>query len=409
MKVLMVNKFLYPAGGAETYMINLGECLLSRGHQVEYFGMADSRNVVGNRWDAYAPNVDFHSDRSGPSQRIRQALDSIYSPKACMEIRRVLERFQPDIVHFNNINFQLTPAILYEVRRQNIPMIWTVHDPQIACPCHRFYIESEGKICERCGKGNFLYCVKNKCLQNSLSKSVIAALESYYYHLRRTYHLVDLYLCPSEFIQRKMMVAGLKESRTLVLYNYANKSPDMAKLAKKEKYILYFGRLSREKGVLSLLRVCARLPEVTLLIAGTGPLEDTVREKAQQYTNIQYVGYKKDKELRELIANAAFCVLPSEWYENCPMSVVESQALGTPVIGSDLGGTKELIRHNHTGLIYKGGDNERLQWAICKLWEDETRLEQMRQECKENLWMGLEEYTDRIVEIYQKFKRKEGD
>ena len=184
MKILMVNKFLYPNGGSETYMLKLGEYLESIGHEVQYFGMEDKRNTVGNRCNVNAPNVDFHGSDGGIKSKISSAVSTVYSKAAREAIGKVLKDFGPDIVHMNNINFQLTPAVIYEIHSAGIPIVQTVHDVQIACPCHRFYIEHKQAVCEQCRRGAYWKCIKNKCLQGSAAKSAVAAVESYYYHFQ---------------------------------------------------------------------------------------------------------------------------------------------------------------------------------------------------------------------------------
>lgn len=401
MKILIVNKFLYYNGGSETYMIKLGEYLKSIGHEVQYFGMFDERNVVGNDYGAYVKKVDFHSSGRGAFKKFKMGIETVYSKQARIEIGKLLKAFQPDVVHMNNINFQLTPAIIFEIKKYNIALLQTVHDVQIACPCHRFYIEHKEQLCEQCRDGHYYHCIMNKCLQNSIIKSMLAAVESYYYHSRNIYNLVDLYICPSRFIGEKIVSAGVDREKIKVIYNFAEKIEKTKARLKRDKYVLYFGRLSKEKGILSLIKVCKNLPEIKLVIAGKGPLEQIVKKHADESPNINYVGFKTGSELQEIIAEAAFCVFPSEWYENCPLSVIEAQTLGTPVICSDLGGTKELIINKKTGLIFKGCDMEKLRYALCRLWKDDKFIAYMSRECENISWMVLEEYAKVMVELYK--------
>ncbi|MGN1191714.1 MAG: glycosyltransferase family 4 protein [Dorea sp.] len=402
MRILMVNKFLYPNGGSETYMMKLGEELEHSGHQVQYFGMYDEKNTVGNASGAYVVNVDYHGKTTGVLKKINMGIETIYSRNARKEIRKVLDNFKPDIVHLNNINFQITPSIVYEIKKYGIPMIQTVHDVQIACPCHRFYIEHREKICEACKNGKFYRCVVNKCVHNSIAKSALAAMESYYYHTRDTYNLVDLYICPSHFIKSKIVQSGVKQEKIKVIYNFADQiGHDTLQTDNRSKYALYFGRLSKEKGILTLLDVCKELSSIQFVIAGRGPLEKLVEKRCETLQNVEYVGFKTGKELQQLIFDAVFSIYPSEWYENCPLSVIESQVLGTPVIGSDLGGTKELIKNGETGLIFEGYHPEELKKAIQILWSNDELIEQMSSKCRNVDQMDLEDYTRHIIELYR--------
>lgn len=400
LKILIINKFLYPNGGAETYAFKLGDYLRSQGHEIQYFGMEHEGRCVGNAVNAYTTKMDFHG--GSIFTKLTYPLKTIYSFEARKKLRLVLEDFKPDVAHLNNINFQLTPSVIYELKKYGVPMVQTVHDVQMSCPCHRFYIEHKGKICEECGTGKFYKCILNRCMHNSFAESIIASIESYYYHFRGTYDLVNRYVCPSRFIASKIVRSGIKKEKIRILYNFSERpSRYIFDSVEKKRYALYFGRFSQEKGVLTLLKLCKELSDITFLIAGRGPLERKVEEICNQLENTQYVGFKSGVELQKMILEAAFSIYPSEWYENCPLSVIESQMLGTPVIGSDLGGTKELIKDGKTGIVYDSSNISNLQTAIIKLWDDEELLRQMQDNCRNISHLNLPEYSERILDIYK--------
>ncbi len=395
MKILMVNKFLYPAGGAETYMFNLGGYLQSIGNKVEYFGMYYKDNCVGNSIECYTDNVDFRN--AGIFEKLTHSFKTIYSSEAAKKIGKVLDSFKPDIVHLNNINFQLTPSIIYEIKKRNIPVVQTVHDVQIACPNHRMYIEHKEKICDDCTDGKYINCTKNKCIHNSALKSVLASAESYYYHKKDTYNLVDSYICPSQFMADSIIRGGVKKNKITVLHNFCDRQDDTVLKKSDKKYVLYFGRLSVEKGIKTLVQCCKELDNIQFVFAGTGPLEDICKG----IKNIDAVGFKSGRELKELISGAVFTVCPSEWYENCPMSVVESLSLGTPVIVSDLGGAKELIQENETGVIFEAGNKEMLKQAVTSLYENDELLKEMSGNCIKYSTNTIDKYSDTLIDIYK--------
>lgn len=394
MKILMVNKFLYPNGGSETYMLKLGEYLISQGHDVQYFGMEDVRNVVGNHAGSYTSNMNFHGRSLA---RLVYPFKIIYSVDARKKIRNVLEDFKPEVVHLNNINFQLTPSIIYEIKKKHIPIFQTIHDPQIVCPNHRLYIEAKETICEKCISGDYTNCIRNKCIDKSLIKSFIAMVESYLYHFLKTYNKVDRYICPSKFMADKLIEGGISPSKIEVLYNFSDKVEVLGKHKLKGKYALYFGRISIEKGIKTLIQVCKELPEIKFIFAGSGLLIDSL----SGIENIEFVGFKKGKELHELINNATFTIYPSEWYENCPFSIIESQAYGTPVIGANIGGIPELIVHNHTGLIFESGNKKQLKKAIQRIYSDDELRNQMIQNCLSKKSNPIDIYADVLVSKYQ--------
>lgn len=392
----MVNKFLYPNGGSETYMIGLGEHLKKSGHQVEYFGMDSENRCASNSIDCYTKNVDLRN--ADIATKLKSSIKTIYSKESAKKIGKVLDNFKPDIVHLNNINFQLTPSIIYEIKKRNIPIVQTVHDVQMACPNHRMYIEKEGRICQECINGKYINCIKNKCVHNSTMKSAIAAVESYYYHGRNTYNLVDCYICPSRFMADTIIKAGTDKSKIYVLHNFCEKYQNISAKQTDKKYALYFGRLSIEKGIKTLIEVCKELPDIHFVFAGTGPLMDECRG----VNNIETVGFKTGDELKTLIRNAIFSICPSECNENCPMSILESLSLGTPVISSDLGGSPELIKENVTGKIFKSYDKNDLKNKIQQLYNDSELLNKMESNCiEESKNHTIDKYCNTLLDIYK--------
>lgn len=397
----MVNKFLHPHGGSETYMLKLGEYLTSLGNEVQYFGMEHPDRCVGNSAGCYTENMDFHN--SSILKELSLPFKIIYSKEARKKISAVIENFRPDVVHLNNINFQLTPSIIYEIKKHGIPIVQTVHDTQMVCPNHKMYIDRKQSTCRECINGNYINCVKNKCLHNSLPKSMLAAFESYFYHRKNTYNLIDRFICPSKFMTEVMQNAGVDRHKLITLHDFCDKYIHLPPKNHDKKYVLYFGRLSPEKGIKTLVDVCRELKHIHFVFAGTGELSGLLKN----IDNIEYVGFKSGKELDVLIRNALFSVCPSEWYENCSMSIIESLALGTPAIGSDLGGTPELISENETGLIFKAEDRQSLKNAIESLYNNPEKLAVMSEKCIEKSnENNIEKYTEKLMNIYKSAMKK---
>lgn len=266
MKILMVNKFLYPRGGAETYMLRIGEELTRRGHQVEYFGMYDEKNTVGNAEGLTTVNMDFHA--SG-AEKLLYPFRIIYSGEARRKMRQVIDRFHPDIIHFNNINFQLTPSVILAGAEKNIPMVQTVHDLQKLCPNHMMMEFGTWKLCEECsGKKCKMACVRKKCIHGSRAKSLIGAIEGTIYTSSHVYDRVARYICPSRFMEKKLLSVPRYAGKTTMIHNFLSKTAEIN--APKGDYVLYFGRLSEEKGIDRILAACRLLPEIPFVIAGGG-------------------------------------------------------------------------------------------------------------------------------------------
>lgn len=395
MKILMVNKFLYPNGGSETYIFKLGKELVRQGHEVEYFGMEHPDRIVGNSADSYTTSMDFHT---GKLQKLLYPFQIIYSPEARKKIRKVIERFRPDIVHLNNINFQLTPSIIYEIKKHGIPIVYTAHDYQWVCPNHMMMIPKSRELCFQCRGGKFGQCAKNRCIHNSSVKSLLGALEAFLYRKLKTYQKVDRIICPSQFMMDMLGTDPLLAGKLMLLYNFLDGGAFQVK--EKQDYVLYFGRYSEEKGVGTLLEVCKKLPEIPFVFAGGGPLERQLI-KCENVTN---AGFLTGDELKEMIANARFSVFPSEWFENCPFSVMESQSYGTPVVASEIGGTPELVRDGITGELFEAADEKALEEKIRKLWEDENLCRRYSQNCQNIKFDSVEEYCEKLLKVYQQIK-----
>lgn len=399
MKVLMVNKFLYPNGGSETYIFQIGKQLEIMGHKVQYFGMEDDRRIVGNEVNSYTSNMNFHT---GKISRLLYPLKIIYSLEARKKIRLVLNDFAPDVVHLNNFNFQLTPSIIYEIvkyRRQSrkkVKLVFTAHDFQLLCPNHMLRIPATNQNCEKCLGGNLRQCTQNKCIHNSLAKSLLGEWEGKLYRKLKTYRYLDTIICPSHFMEKKFLTNSLYKGKTTVMHNFVDVS--RAEILDKKGYVLYFGRYSEEKGIRTLLNVCKRLPDILFVFAGNGPLENEIN----QVDNIKNAGFLKGSELRRVIEEADFSVYPSEWYENCPFSVMESIAYGTPVLGADIGGIPELVRAEETGELFKSGDEDDLYWKIKKMWDNKKNLQDYAEKCREKNFDTVQEYCKKLIWLYQK-------
>lgn len=400
MKVLLVNKFLYPNGGSETYIFKLGEYLLSQGHSVQYFGMEHKGRIVGNRINAYTSDMDFHSGSS--LSKLTYPIKTIYSAEARKKIRLVLDDFKPDVCHLNNFNYQLTPSIILEIDKwrketgEKCKILYTAHDYQLVCPNHMCHNPNTNENCEKCLNGKFLNCTKGRCIHGSTARSFIGTLEASFWKLAGVYKKIDKIICCSDFMKTKLDINPLFKKKTVALHNFID-MPQMPQKTEKKDYILYFGRFSEEKGVKTLMAVCKELPQIQFVFAGTGPLKNEI----SGISNIKNVGFKSGKELEMLISEAEFTVYPSEWYENCPFSVMESQMYGTPVLGADIGGIPELIRVGKTGELFESGNINQLREKIVSLWEDKLKLETYTQNCKNLSFNSIERYCSDLMELYQ--------
>ena len=396
MKILMVNKFLYPKGGSETYVLNLGRILQERGHEVQFFGLANEKNTVGNVVGAYVSHIDFGE---GVLKNLNAPFRIIYSAEARKKIRLVLETFQPDVVHFNNIQFHLTPSVILEVHKyrtetgRRVKIVYTAHDYQLICPSHGLF-DSNIQICEKCLGGNYTHCLRTKCVKNSRAKSLLGMLDAYFWKWSEAYSHIDTIICCSAFLKSKLDTQMRFRDKTVALHNFAGEVPFVD--VEKEGYVLEFGHLSKDKGTLTLLEVAKRMPGTRFLFAGYGAAETEIAK----VENAEYVGFQTGKALEMLIRKAAVTICPSEIYENCPFSVIESQMYGTPVVGSRIGGIPELIAEGKSGELFSAGDPEDLERKLRKIMADPNTLQQYSENARAQVFETPDSYYEKLMKIY---------
>ena len=399
MKILMINKFLHPNGGSETYIFKLGEYLQSQGHEVQYFGMEHEGRIVGNRVEAYTSDMDFHG--GSKLAKLVYPIKTIYSVEARKKIRMVLDDFQPDVCHLNNFNYQLTPSIILEIRKwekqsgHKCKIIYTAHDYQLVCPNHMCNNPNTLENCEKCLGGHFGNCLKGRCIHGSLAKSAVGTMEATFWKWMGVYKQIDTVICCSHFMKTKLDSNPVFANKTVTMHNFVDRVEQ--KQVEKKDYVLYFGRYSQEKGIATLIQVAKELPQIPFIFAGSGPLEHLLSD----VPNIQNVGFQRGEALEKLIREARFTVYPSEWYENCPFSVMESQMYGTPVLGANIGGIPELIRVGETGELFKSGNGEELSRSVEALYNDKAKLAAYSDNCSYIRFDTLEQYTQKLMSIFE--------
>ena len=395
MKILMVNKFLYQKGGAETYTIKLGDILKNNGHEVEYFGLHNEKNTLFNSADSYVTDADF---TQGIKKNLSAPLRIIYNREARKKLRAVLLKFQPDVVHLNNIHFHLTPSIIIEIEKyrqqtgRKVKLVYTAHDYQLICPSHGLF-DVDINVCEKCLGGNYTHCLRTKCIKNSRAKSLLGTIDAYYWKYSKAYSYVDTIVCCSEFLKSKLDTQERFAKKTVALHNFVDKVE--VSNAQKSDYVLQFGHLSKDKGTDTLLEVAKKMPDTKFVFAGYGESEKNIAKVA----NAEYVGFKTGDELINLVKNAKVSVYPSQWYENCPFSVIESQMYLTPVVGSRMGGIPELIREGETGELFESGNVKDLEKKIRKIIESDNYDEYV-DNCRTLDIETPDTYYSKIMKIY---------
>jgi glycosyltransferase involved in cell wall biosynthesis len=394
MKILLANKFYYPRGGDCIYTIGLEKLLTAKGHYVAVFSMHHPSNLPSGYSEYFPSHIDFNK------RSIRSLISLLVRPFGASEVRqnftRLIHDFKPDIVHLNNIHSQLSPVIAVVCHRHRIPVVWTLHDYKLVCPAYLFL--NNGKPCEACLENKWSV-VRKKCIKSNLSASLVAYWEARIWNLSKLSRVTDRFISPSSFLKSKMISGGIDPSKIEVMHNFIDISDYQRGAEAKKDYYCYVGRLSSEKGVETLLRAAEGLPELKLKIIGTGPLEE-VLISGNRLPNVEFLGYRTGDELNSILSGSRFLIVPSEVYENNPLTVLEALSLGIPVLGSDIGGIPELITPGFNGMLFEAGNVGDMQEKIKYLWQkpEEFKVEEIAQKAQNNY--NANNYYKRLIQLY---------
>jgi glycosyltransferase involved in cell wall biosynthesis len=390
MKILLSNKFYYSRGGDCIYTLNLEHLLKQQGHEVAVFAMQYPENSK-TQWDKYFPSEVKFSSGLG-------MIEAFLRPYGTREVKKkftaLLKVFQPDVVHLNNIHSQLSPVIAEIAHKWGIKVVWTLHDYKLLCPRYDC-LKNGDEICERCFQDK-KQVLKNKCMKNSLPGSWIAYKEAQKWSKEKLEEYTDVFICPSQFMADKMIQGGFNPQKLHTLCNFIAVDKTQRGDYSKGDYYCYMGRLSHEKGIETLINAAKQLP-YKLKIIGGGPLEEQLIRQTQS-TQIEFVGYKQWDEIKEIVGKARFSVIPSEWYENNPLSVIEAQCLGTPVLGANIGGIPELI-DGQTGMLFESRNTNDLKAKIEVLFLKSFDYQSIAKESQKRY--SAENYYKEIMKRYQ--------
>lgn len=400
MNFLSVNKFFWQKGGSEAVFFGEKELLEDKGHTVVPFSMADDKNLESEYSQYFVNNVNFET--AGIFEKLTAAFNIIYSFEAAGKMRRLLKVYKPDVALFHIFQHQISPSVFGPLKKKNIPIILTLHDLKPMCPNYKMYTNNE--VCEACRGRKFYNCFLKKCTKGSRFKSLINTLEMYLHYFLGYYQNVDRYIAVSHFFRDKMIEFGFSSEQVVYIPNCID-ATKFERPYDDQGYGLFLGRLSYEKGLDHLLDAAALTPDVQLYIAGTGPLEEQLKEtvKKRGLENIRFLGFVSGGELLDLISRASFTVISSVVYENCPMSVLESLALQTPVVGAKIGGIPELVIHKKDGFIYEAGNSQALAEAMKDMMSDAERRRRMGQAGRKKIIEDFNEAThyQRLIDLYK--------
>jgi len=379
LKILMIDKYYFIKGGAERYFFELAKIFESKGHEVIPFSMKHPQNYETS-WEKYfVDNIDFNPESKFQKvvTGIRSMVRITYSIQAKKRMERLLDKVKPDVAHLHMIDHQISPSILPVLKSRGIPVIQTVHTYKPVCPSYRLYNMGKNEICEKCLDGNYYHAIIEKCHKGSYAASFMLAFEMYVHKWLGLYTKnIDLYHVPSMFMGQKLVQGGIEKDKIHHLF-YTIDLNSYPVRYDSDDYFVYYGRLSAEKGVPVLLKAFSKVKKQKLKIIGTGPEEKNLKKLSEELGLnkwVEFTGPVYGDELKKIVSGAQFVVVPSEWYDNSPLVMYESLAMGKPVIGSNMGGIPELIKNGEDGYIFEQGNVDELMELLGRMIGDKTHL-----------------------------------
>ena len=403
MKILLINTFHYRRSGAETAYFDMAKTLEAHGHEVAFFAMQDKKNEP-TKWDKYfVDNVDYNAEKISLWQKMRMAGRLIFNFQSYRNLEKLIAEFQPDVAHLHNIYHQLSPSVIYALKKHKVPMVLTLHDYKLVSINYNLFLH--GKIWEK--KARWA-CVQDKCVKDSYLKSALGALEKLFHDVLRSYANIDVFISPSRFLMNKFKDFGFSGKLEYI------PNPLDASFYKNENLpdstgsLLYYGRLSTEKGIDTAIRAVAYLPQEKLQIVGEGPEKNNLMALTKEFQledRVEFLGFKSGTELTDILQKSKAIIFPSVWYENMPYSIVEPLAMGKIIIASNIGGIPDLITDGETGLLFEAGNANDLAQKIKSLEERDS--EQMKIKArKKAAQFSSEKYYEKIMQTYENIVSK---
>lgn len=413
MRIVMANNYFYLRGGAERYFFELGSLLRLKGHEVIPFSAYHEKNMETIYSQYFVNNSLLYSDcmigKISLPQKIKTAINCVYSVEGRRKIYHLIKDTKPDIVHIHGIPFRLTSSIVDGIEDAGVPIVQTCHEYKTICPNQRFYNLSSEQVCEECKGSRYYKMLRTRCLKNSYVAGLIGCVEAYLCSIKKIYkEKINHFIAPSSFMRNKMMEFGVANEKVTHISNFVFKDEYFPSYNNKG-YILYYGHFTPQKGLYTLLKSLKLLKNVSAKIVGEGYIGDHLRCLKDQYSlnNLEILDFLDGQRLKHLVRGASFTIVPSEWYENCPMTIQESFAMGKPVVGSNIGGIPELIEDGVNGFLFEPGNAYDLAEKIRCLLSKPELIVKMGKNARKKV---EEEYNEEIhyqklMEVYEKVIR----
>ena len=403
MKILMINKYHHITGGADTYYFQLSSLLRAKGHEVIEFCLRHPKNLFSKYSDYFVDGLTHENWKDETiEKKVRAYINGIYNFEAKQKIKLLIEKARPDIAHIHNIFYQISPSILGPLKNAGIPIVHTLHDYQVVCASNNLYCN--GKICEACRRVRYYNILRKRCYNNSLSASFLAFSAKVIHSMFKMYHQkIDIFISPTQFLKDKVTSTAINESKIIVIPHPVDLS-DYEPNYNFRDYVVFAGRFVRHKGILTLVRTFDGLP-IKLILLGSGELQPEIEDYIKTYRlkNVNLAGFLIGKQFQQVIKKAKFVIVPSEWYENSSMVILESFAMAKPVIGSNIGGIPELVSED-VGLLFEPGNIEDLRDKIATLYNNDDLVRTLGKNARAKVekYYNPEIHYKRIIGIYEK-------
>ncbi|MCX5701462.1 MAG: glycosyltransferase family 4 protein [Candidatus Omnitrophica bacterium] len=401
MKILMINKYHHITGGADTYYFQLNKLLRTKGHEVIEFCLNHPRNLSSEYSEYFIAGVTHENWKEASAiEKVKAYINAIYNLEAKRKIGLLIEKTKPDIAHIHNIFYQISPSILEPLKKASIPIIQTLHDYQAICASNNLCIRNQ--VCEMCKGGRYYNILKKRCYSNSLAASFLAFSAKVVHSTFKIYHQkIDIFISPTQFLKDKFVSCGIDESKVVIIPHAIDLS-EYKPSYNLGDYVVFAGRFVRQKGILTLIKAFESLP-IKLVLLGTGELLPEIEDYIDNHNlkNIKLSGFLRGKEFQEIIKDARFVIVPSEWYENSPLIIHESFACGKPVVASNIGGIPELVTED-VGLLFTPGDVEDLRKKVMALYYGDELIKFLGRNARkkvEDLY-NPEVHYERIIKLY---------
>ncbi len=409
MKVVLCNYRYFVSGGPERYMLSLMELLTNKGHHPIPFSV-DYNDNIETEYSKYFvkppadPSQVYYKDLQLTTfQKLRLARNAIYSNSAKRNLEHLINDHKPDIVQTLQIHTVMSYSLIDAAKNYGLPIVCRLSNYQLICPSENFIRDNQ--VCEECSKSMF-YAIKYKCVQNSLQASTLRATSLWFHRFRKTFDKVNLFIVPSHFLQEKMIQNGFSKDKIVYVPSFIDVC-QFKPSYESDNYIVYVGRIAKEKGVHILLKSFDNVKSnVKLLMIGNdnGPEGQEVKKLINgcKLKNVELLGYKPLPEIKEILKNAMFTVCPTICYDNSPNSIYESFAMGKPIIASRIGSIPEQIKEGQTGLLFDPGNCSDLAEKIDYLVENKSKIKSMGKEARSYVEEkhSAEVHYQKLMEVY---------